>query len=85
MAGVGHNKPPLKSFTARIEALEEERDNLGADIKEVYVEVKAAGYSPKVLRKVIAIRKRRRKDEAGYDAEQASISDYAASLGDAFG
>ncbi len=48
MAGVGHNKPPLKSFTARIEALEEERDNLGADIKEVYVEVKAAGYSPKV-------------------------------------
>jgi len=27
----------------------------------------------------------RRKDEAGYDAEQASISDYAASLGGAFG
>lgn len=61
----------LKSIVERIERLEEEKKTITADIKEVYLEAKANGFDPKVLRKVIAIRKRdlreRREEEAILD------------------
>ncbi len=61
----------LKSIVQRIERLEEEKKTIADDIKEVYAEAKANGYDVKVLRKVIAIRKRdireRREEEAILD------------------
>jgi uncharacterized protein (UPF0335 family) len=61
----------LKSIVQRIERLEEEKKTITDDIKEVYGEAKANGYDVKVLRKVIAIRKRdlqeRREEEAIMD------------------
>jgi uncharacterized protein (UPF0335 family) len=48
----------LKSVVQRIERLEEEKATISADIKEVYSEAKANGYDIKILRKVIALRKR---------------------------
>ena len=47
----------LKSFIERIERLEEEKNNIIADIKEVYSEAKSFGYDPKIMRKVLIIRK----------------------------
>ena len=47
----------LKSFIERIESLEEEKNNILADIKEVYSEAKSSGYEPKIMRKVLIIRK----------------------------
>ena len=47
----------LKSFIERIERLEEEKNNILADIKEVYSEAKSSGYDPKIMRKVLTIRK----------------------------
>ena len=47
----------LKSFIEIIERLEEERNNILADIKEVYSEAKSSGYEPKIMRKVLIIRK----------------------------
>ena len=47
----------LKSFIQRIERLEEEKNNILADIKEVYSEAKSSGYEPKIMRKVLIIRK----------------------------
>lgn len=47
----------LKSFIERIERLEEEKSNILADIKEVYSEAKGLGYDPKIMRKVLIIRK----------------------------
>ena len=47
----------LKSFIERIERLEEEKNNILADIKEVYSEAKNLGYGPKIMRKVLTIRK----------------------------
>ena len=47
----------LKSFIERIERLEEEKNNILADIKEVYSEAKSTGYDPKIMRKVLTIRK----------------------------
>jgi uncharacterized protein (UPF0335 family) len=48
----------LKSIIERIERLEEEKKTISDDIKEVYGEAKANGYDAKIIRKVIAIRKR---------------------------
>ena len=47
----------LKSLIERIERLEEEKSNILADIKEVYSESKSLGYDPKIMRKVLIIRK----------------------------
>ena len=47
----------LKSFIERVERLEEEKSNILADIKEVYSEAKSIGYDPKIMRKVLIIRK----------------------------
>ena len=47
----------LKSLIERIERLEEEKNNILVDIKEVYSEAKSSGYDPKIMRKVLSIRK----------------------------
>jgi len=47
----------LKSLIERVERLEEEKNNLLADIKEVFSEAKGLGYDPKIMRIVLIIRK----------------------------
>ena len=47
----------LQSFIQRIERLTAERDAITTDIGEVYKESKSAGLDPKIMRKVVALRK----------------------------
>jgi uncharacterized protein (UPF0335 family) len=47
----------LKAIVERIERLEEEKKTIADDIKDVYAEAKGNGYDPKILRKLIAMRK----------------------------
>jgi len=47
----------LRSFVERIERLETEKADLGADIREVYAEAKGNGFDTKIMRRVIALRK----------------------------
>ena len=47
----------LKSLIERIERLEEEKQALGEDIKEIYAEAKGTGFEPKIMRQLIKIRK----------------------------
>lgn len=47
----------LKSFIERIERLTEEKDGIQADIRDIYVEAKATGYEPKIMRKIVKMRK----------------------------
>lgn len=73
-----HNQPgldaaTLKSAVDRIERLGGERDNLSADIREVFAEAKAAGFDTKILRAVI---RRRRIDPAQRAAEDHSLELY---------
>jgi uncharacterized protein (UPF0335 family) len=71
----------LKSIVERIERLEEEKKTIADDIKEVYGEAKANGYDVKVLRKVIAIRKRdaneRKEEEAILDLYLQAVGESA--------
>ena len=72
------DKGRLESFIQRIERLNEEKDNITADIKEVYAEAKASGYDDKIMRKIIAERK---KDEADRQEEQLLLELYRNALG----
>lgn len=69
----------LKSVVERIERLEEEKKTISDDIKEVYAEAKGNGYDVKVLRKVIALRKRDRDERA---EEEALIDLYLQAVGE---
>ena len=71
----------LKSIVERIERLEEEKKTIADDIKEVYAEAKGNGYDVKVLRKVIALRKRdldeRKEEEAILDLYLQAVGESA--------
>lgn len=68
----------LRQFCERIERLEAEKQDAAEGQKEVYAEAKGRGYDTKVLRKVIARRKRDRDDLA---EEAAILEMYEAALG----
>jgi uncharacterized protein (UPF0335 family) len=68
----------LKSLAERIERLMDERDGLGADIRDIFTEAKSAGYVPKVLRKAIT---RKRMDPSKRDEEDAILELYEGALG----
>jgi uncharacterized protein (UPF0335 family) len=80
MSKIGHNVAAerLMSIVERIEKLEDERKNLQADIKDIYTEAKSAGYDVKVLRMLIASRK---KDQNEWEAQQALLETYMRALG----
>lgn len=52
----------LRTFIDRIEQLEADKAGIADDIREVYGEAKALGYDAKIIRKVVAIRKRKADD-----------------------
>jgi uncharacterized protein (UPF0335 family) len=68
----------LLQFVERYERLEEDRKEAADRQKEVLAEAKGRGYDTKVLRKVIALRKRDRDDIA---EEEAILEMYKAALG----
>lgn len=47
----------LKSFIERVERLEEEKKALAEDVRDIYSEAKATGFDPKIMRKIISLRK----------------------------
>jgi uncharacterized protein (UPF0335 family) len=72
------NNNQLQSIIGRIEKLEDDRALLAADIKEIFTEAKSNGFDVKIIRKVLAIRK---KDAEQRDIEQTLIESYMAALG----
>ena len=47
----------LRSFVERIENLENERQALTDDIREVFSEAKGSGFETKIIRQIIKLRK----------------------------
>lgn len=68
----------LRSYIERIERLEEEKKALGADIREVYAEAKGNGFEPKIMRKLVALR---RMDQADRMEEEELLDLYRAAVG----
>lgn len=72
------NNNQLASIIDRIEALEADKAGIADDIKEIYAEAKGNGFDPKIIRKVVALRRVDRDKRAW---EQALIETYMAALG----
>jgi uncharacterized protein (UPF0335 family) len=68
----------LRQFIERYEHLEAEKKDITDQQKEVMAEAKGRGYDTKVLRKIIAIRKRKPDEIA---EEEAVMELYKAALG----
>jgi uncharacterized protein (UPF0335 family) len=68
----------LKAFLDRIEKLEEEKAGISGDIKDVYAELKGAGFDAKVVRKLVGMRKR---DHSERMEEEVILELYMSALG----
>ena len=58
----------LRSFVVRIERLEEEKQILAADIREVFSEAKGSGFDVKIMRQLIRLRKMDKDDRSEMEA-----------------
>jgi uncharacterized protein (UPF0335 family) len=68
----------LKQFIERAEQLAAEKKDIGEQEKELFAEAKGRGYDTKVMRKIIALRKRQPDDIA---EEEAVLELYKQALG----
>lgn len=68
----------LRQFIERYEQLEAEKKDIADQQKELMAEARGRGYDTKVMRKIVAIRKRKPDDLA---EEEAILGIYLAALG----
>lgn len=68
----------LRAFLERVERLEEEKQTIADDIKEVFAEAKGTGFNTKIMRKIIRMR---RMDQAERREEESVTEIYLAALG----
>lgn len=83
MADIGHNsfrvsRDELRALVERLEKLDAEKREITEMGREVMAEAKARGYDTKIIRKVVALRKRDKDDVA---EEQAVLDLYCDALG----
>lgn len=80
MPGEGHNSAgdELQRFVERVERLNEEKQGIADDIKDVFTEAKSRGWDVKIMRKIIAARK---VDADTRKEERGLIETYASALG----
>lgn len=68
----------LRLLIERAERLEEEKKGVTDDIKDVMAEAKSRGYDAKAIRKIMAIRKKKKEE---YQEEEAILETYLRALG----
>lgn len=68
----------LRQLVEQIERLEEEKKATASDIKDKYAEAKAVGFDPKVLRKIVSLRK---KSQTERQEEDLILETYMHALG----
>ena len=72
-------KDKLKQVVSKIERLEEEKKEVGGQIKDVYSEAKSMGYDTKALRQVIRFRKTDRQER---EEQEAILDTYLLARGE---
>jgi len=75
----GTAQTQLKSVVERAERLEQEKSEIGEQLKEVFAEAKANGFDVKVLRRVLKLRK---MDRAKRQEEDAILDLYLSAMGE---
>ena len=78
MANESVAQDQLRAFIERIERMEEEKQAIADDIKEIYAEAKGNGFDTRVLRQIVRIRK---QDASERMEQEALLELYMAALG----
>jgi uncharacterized protein (UPF0335 family) len=68
----------IKTIVERVERMEEEKLAITTDISEIYKEAKSNGFDTKIIKKIVALRK---KDANKLAEEQAIMDLYLSALG----
>lgn len=68
----------VRSFVERLERLEEQKKDIMEDQKMVLLEAKNKGFEPKILRKIVSLRK---KDADDIATEEALLETYKRAIG----
>ncbi len=68
----------LRQLVEQIERLEEEKKALASDVRDKYLEAKAVGFDPKVLRQVVRLRKKSQEER---QEEETVLEVYLHALG----
>ena len=68
----------LRQLIEQIERLEEEKKATAGDIRDKYLEAKGVGFDPKILRKIVSLRK---KSHTERQEEDAVLTTYLHALG----
>ena len=68
----------LRTLIERIERLEADKEALTSDIRDVYTQAKAAGFSVKVVRQLVRLRK---MDKEERDEQEALLEAYRQAIG----
>jgi uncharacterized protein (UPF0335 family) len=75
-AGDAHKR--LRSLVERIEALEQEKQELSKEIRDTFQEAKSAGFDVPAMRQVLKCRKMKQEE---YWAQEHLIGTYLSALG----
>jgi len=73
----GISSERLRSLIERIERLEEEKNGIQSDIRDVFAEAKSAGFDVKIMRIVLKLRK---MNVADRDEQEALTETYRRAL-----
>jgi len=68
----------LRLFIERIERLEEEKQGIADDIKDVYAEAKGSGFDAKIMRQIVKLRK---MEKGARQEAEALLETYKSALG----
>lgn len=68
----------LRTLIEQIERLEADKEALTSDIRDVYTQAKAAGFSVKVVRQLVRLRK---MDKEERDEQEALLEAYRQAIG----
>lgn len=71
-------KETLQRLIDQIERLETEKAGIGEDIRDKFLEAKASGFDPQIMKQVLRLRK---KPKAERDEEEAVLGAYLSALG----
>lgn len=75
VGGIDTNR--LQSIIERIERLEEEKNAISGDIRDIYAEAKAVGFDVKIIRAIIKLRKMNAADR---DEQEFLLETYRKAL-----
>lgn len=76
IGGIDVNR--LTSLIEKIEKLNEEKEGVSSDIRDIFAEAKAAGFDVKIMRQIIKLRKMNAADR---DEQEFLIETYRKALG----